>query len=362
MPAHDLREADIPGSLFDAAQLQHLALPGDLRRAFELVSAGCKKPLAMTRPEMFTHGTARRWLDDRLGAVRTHVCLSDGSVVKVIDGLENHVFFFRPEQLKQGAALRNLLAWAPEIFAQLRSQINSFHGAKVNDRLIVPPTSLLFPKRARAAAVPEFFEFFVNSHSGLESARHIIDEGAVAAPELNEFSEVHYIPFTESSTADPAFSKALAQKIAAAYFNPGHCLLIRLPALHDHVPGLLQQITVALEALSRLGIVMPKVPARNIFLARDDVPESYFDTRHARLSFMFDGSFDFWRYTQAFYKRLRGVTYWLGSARESSKSVTRGFSKILGRPATGRQPGSATAQVAMQWIQSRTAPRGRHDR
>jgi hypothetical protein len=362
VPAHDLREGDIPGSLFDAAQLQQLLLPEDLRRAFELVAAGCKKPLCMTRPEMFTHGVARRWLDDRLGSVRNHICLSDGSAVKVIDGLENHVFFFRSEQHKQGAALRNLLAWAPEVFAQLRSQINSFHGAMLNDRLIVPPPSLLFPKRERSGAIPEFLEFFVNSHSGPEGARHIITKGAVPAPKLNDFSDVYYIPFTESGAHDPAFSKMLAQKIAAAYFNPSQCLLIRLPALHDNVPGRLHQLSVALEAVRGRGIVMPKVPAPNILLLTHDIPENFFNTHQDHVSILFDSSFDFWRYTQAFYQRLRSVTYWLGNDRGSSKTVIQGFTKLLGRPPTGPRTVTAATPVALQWIQSRSVPGGKHGR
>lgn len=362
VPAHDLRDADIPSSLFEAAHLQQMLLPGDLRRAFDLISTVCKRPLCMTRPEMFTHGVARRWLKDRLGTVRNHICLSDGSAIKVIEGLANHVFLFRLDRHREGVALRNLLAWAPEVLAQLHSQINTFHGAVANGRLIAPPTNLLFPKTESVAAVPEFYEFFINEQSGQNSANRIIDRGPVAAPKLNEFSSVSYIPFTESGAHNPEFSKVLAQKIALAYFNPDQCTLIRLPAPHENSSGLLHQTTVALEALREFGIAIPKVPARNILLVRDDVPESFFDTQNAHVSIMFDESFDFWRYTQSLYKRLYGVTYWLGNDRDKQKAVAQCFAKILGRIRTDGRGSSTATPIVLHWGGGKSVRHGKHGR
>jgi hypothetical protein len=354
VPAYDLRNVDTPGSVFDVGELQRLSIPGDLRRAVQLVSAVCRKPLCMTRPEIFTCGAARRWLDDQLGTVRNHVCLSDGSAIKVIDGLANHVFLFRLDHRRNSEALGNLLSWAPELFAQIRSQINTFHGARLNGRPAQPPTALLLPKTRSSDAMPEFFQFFPSTHSTENSARLIMATGPVSEPNLQQFSEVTYVPFTECSAHDPSFSRVLAQKIAAAYFNPDQCILIRLPRPNENVAELLQQLTVALDAIRGPGIVMPRIPARNILLLRHDLPENFFDDPHDRLGMMFDSSFDFWRYTQALYRRLHGLTYVPNGDGHGLKTVVRGFSAILGRPPSGRRTTSAATPQLLQWIRGKT--------
>jgi hypothetical protein len=240
VPAFDLRNVDTTGSVFEVEELQQLSIPEDLRRAVSLVSALCKKPLCMTRPEIFTHGAARRWLDDQLGSVRNHICLSDGSAIKVIDGLANHVFLFRLDHRRNSEAMGNLLSWAPELFAQLRSQINTFHGARLGDRLVQPPSAVLLPKARGPDSKPEFFKFSPSTHSTEESATRVMANGQVSEPKLQEFSAVTYIPVTEHSANDPIFSKLLAQTIAATYFNPDRCLLIRLPRPNENVADLFQ--------------------------------------------------------------------------------------------------------------------------
>jgi hypothetical protein len=359
IPAYDLRNVDTSGSVFDARELQRLSIPEDLRRAIQLVSALCRQPLYMTRPEIFTYGAARRWLDDKLGSVRNHVCLSDGSAIKVIDGLANHVFLFRLEHRRNSEALGNLLSWAPELFAQIRSQINTFHGVSLHGRLVQPPTAVLLPKTHSPDGIPEFFQFLTSTHSPEESAKLIMARGAVSEPKLQQFSEVTYIPFTECSAHDPVFSKALAQMVAAAYFNPEHCVLIRLPRPNENSADLFQQLTVALAAILGPGVVIPRIPARNILLLRHDLPESFFDAHHDRICIMFDSSFDFWRYTRALYRRLHTVTY-VPRGGGHGKAVVRCFSVILGRPPTGNRRISRAAQRQLKWVKRKPSAVARH--
>jgi hypothetical protein len=354
VPAYDLRNVDTSGSVFDARELERLSIPEDLRRAVQLVSALCRKPLCMTRPEIFTYGAARHWLDGQLGSVRNHVCLSDGSAIKLIDGLANHVFLFRLDHRRNSDALGNLLSWAPELFAQIRSQINTFHGASLRGRLVQPPTALLLPKTRSADASPEFFQFLTSRHSAEESARLIMDRGPVSEPKLQQFSEVTYIPFTECSARDRAFSKALAQTIAAAYFNPDHCVLIRLPRPNEDSVDLFQQLTVSLDAILGARVVMPRIPAPNILLLRHDLPESALDAHHDRVGMMFDSSFDFWRYTQALYRRLHTVTYVPSRDEVGFKPALRCFSAMLGRPPAAMRGTAATAPRPLTWTARKT--------
>jgi hypothetical protein len=307
----------------------------------------------MTRPEIFTYGAARSWLDDQLGSVRNHVCLSDGTSIKVIDGLANHVFLFRLDHRRNSDALKNLLSWAPELFAQISSQINTFHGASLDGRMAQPPTSVLLPTSRSPDAIPEFFQFYPSIHSTEESARLIMQWGPVSEPNLQQFGEVTYIPFTECSAHDPTFSKLLAQMIAAAYFNPDHCVLIRLPRANENVAELFQQLTVALDAIRGPAVVMPRIAARNVLLLRHDLPESFFDVPHEHVGIMFDASFDFWRYTQAHYRRLHTVTYVPGGDQYGLKAIVQRFSALLGQPPTGRRTTSAAAAQPLQWIRGK---------
>jgi hypothetical protein len=362
VPAQALRNVDVPGSVFDAEILRQVPLAEDLRSAFELVSTVCKKPLCMTRPEIFTHGKARRWLDERLGSVRNHICLSDGSAIKVIERLENHLFVFRPGQRECSVALRNLLSWAPELFSHIRSQVNSFHSAPLKGRQVQPPTTLLLPKAGSPGATPEFLEFFVNGHSAEANAKLILEKAAVPAPKLSDFSAVSYIPFTESGASDPVFSKLLAQMIAAAYFNPEHCVLIRLPVTDENGADVIRPVTLALAAIRGLGVVLPRVPVRNVLLLRHDVSESFFDTHHDRMTFVIDDSFDFWRYTQTLYRQLHGVTYLFRGDRRSLQAVIQCLTEVLGRPPDRRGASAAQAPVLLNWGTKKSAPRGKHGR
>jgi hypothetical protein len=140
---------------------------------------------------------------------------------------------------------------------------------------------------------------------------------------------------SSSSSCDPVFSEAVAQTIAAAYFNPSQCVLLRLPALHDSAADLSRQIVVATEAIRATGIVLPRVAAQNVFLARFDLPESFFDA-YPQVSLMLDETFEFWRYTRALYLKLQSVSYLLGGDQRRLQSVVDGLTKLFGRPPTGQ--------------------------
>jgi len=228
-------------------------------------------------------------------------------------------------------------------------------------RLVQPPTTLLLPKRPFEAAVPECFEFFVSTQSAEESARRIIDRGAVSEPRLSEFGEVIYIPLTQTSTHDPVFTALVAQTIAEAYFNPQHCVLIRLPSPNAEVADLLAQMSLALQGLRELGIVMPSVPAHNVLLLREDVPESFFDSQKT-LVFMCDDSFDFWRYTPALYRRLRRLTYRLDGDPRRRGAAVQCLTKMLGYPPTGRRSFTVGTPVILHWARKAAAARVRHAR
>jgi hypothetical protein len=350
VPGNELRNVDLPGSVFEAEKLDRMPISEGLKRAYHLVSALRKDPICVIRPEIFAHGRARNWMDTRLGAVREHICLSDGTAVKVIGGLQNHVFFYGLGQRKSSGGLQNLLTWAPEIFCQLQSQINTFYGAMINGRLVQPPTVISLPKSGIPGAPAELYEFLLRPECPEEGARCIIEKGAIPNPVVSAFKELIYIPLSETGTYDATFSRLVSQTIATAYFNTDQCVLLRLPTLSDESADLTRRIIATLEAIRASGIVMPRVPALNVFLVRSDLAESFFDA-HDRVSLIVDDTFEFWSYSHAFLKNLYSVRYLVGGDRRELQGMVRGLTSILGRAPSGRHSSSATPPILLNWNQ-----------
>jgi len=335
IPAQSLPEGDVPGSLFDAKLLEQMLIPDELRRAVMLVSRLLDEPLCLVRPEMFTHGASRRWLDNKLQGVRHHVCISDGGAIKVISGLNNHLFLYGLGRHKRHAALRNISRWAPELFAGLKSQINTFHGVWVKGRFLQPPTQLLLPETAVPGVNPDFYEFYLHRPASDEGAKFIVDSGEVAAPSLAEFKEVIYVPLTESNALNEDFTRLVASVVAAAYFNPHQVVVIRLPNLSDTLAGIVQRVAVAVNALHNADVAMPRVPAKNVLLASHDLPESFFAGHEGRVSMIFDETFDYWQYTKKFYALIKTVRFLFGGDERALQRLVQGMTEVFGRlPAT----------------------------
>ena len=361
VPGNELRNANVPGSLFDAEQLQQMPISEELLRAYKIVSTLCNDPLCVVRPEIFAHGKARTWIDTKLRGVRDHICLSDGTAVKLMAGLENHVFFYQPGQRRGSAGLKNLLTWVPETFSHIRSQINTFQGVVLNGRLVQPPTVLSLPKARSTGAPAELYKYLLNPQNPKEAARYIVEGGVVPDSVLTKFEKLTYIPLSESGTYDSLFMHLVAQTIVTAYFNPEQCVLLRLPAVSDDITDLARQVIVTLEAILATGIVMPRGAAQNVFLVRSDLPESFVDI-YDQVSFIVDDTFEFWRYTRAFHRRLRSLQYLLGGDPRTWPGVVRGLSTILGRAPSARGRASSVAPILLNWNHGKSIRRARDDR
>jgi len=273
----------------------------------------------------------------------------------VIGGLDNHVFFYGLGRRKNSESLQNLLDWAPEVFVHLQSQINTFHSTLLGGRLVQPPTTLSMPKAHLSSGVAELYPFLLYPHSPDESARLIVENSAMANPNLDDFSELIYISYSETSSHDAAFTRMVAQVIAKAYFSPQQCVVLRLPVLSENIPDLLQQIIVTLRAMSASKTIVPRVAARNVFLVGSDLPEPVFH-RHDHVSLLVDDTFEFWRYTRDFYTKLESLRYVLGVCdRRRLQGIVRGLTAIVGRAPGGLGAASATPPIVLTWDQVNAA-------
>ena len=136
LPVRELGRTPLPGSVFGAAALVEAPLSEPLRRALALVSSAARRGgaelLFVARPEIFIYGEGLTWLRATLGPARRHLSLSDGTAVKLIPGLSNHVFFYGLSRRDDSGALRQLMRRAPELLGQFDSQLNTalFLGAR----------------------------------------------------------------------------------------------------------------------------------------------------------------------------------------------------------------------------------------
>ena len=357
VPSYLLRNAEIPGSVFAAKLLAGMPMPEELKLAVELVSSLYPHSLCLVRPEIFTNGASRAWLNERLGNITSHLCISDGSAIKILDGLENHIFLYDLAQHRNRACFRNLANWAPEVFSHVRSQINSFQAAEFKGGLIQPPTTLLLPQTRRRGTMPELYEFSLPSNSLEESAKWIVERGPIGELSLAAFREIAYAPMTQSNARDPDFCAIVAQFIAKAYFQPQQCVLLRLPRSNAEQPDTAVRIQAAIHAVRSSKVVLPRVPAKNVLLLTGDLPEEQMESAADRMSLVFDETCGFWRYTREFYRRLRSAAYLFSGDARRLQQVAEGMTELIGAPPVDVNALQANPAQLITWHRRKCPPR-----
>ena len=94
IPGSALTDLKLPGSVFAWRDLRDAVLPPDLRLALRLVmehaAAARLRVRFLARPEIFTHGAPRAWLDARIAGSTDHLILSDGRSLRPIPGFGAH--------------------------------------------------------------------------------------------------------------------------------------------------------------------------------------------------------------------------------------------------------------------------------
>ena len=301
MPARELSDPAIPGSVFDVAELDVIGLSPDLRLAVDLIAGayhGVDAPIrCVVRPEIFTHGASLAWLKNQLGKATDHICLSDGTSVKLIPHLRNHLFTYGLHAQRHQLEFKKLMRRAPELLGQYDSQVNSFHRIAADGLAVEPTPHLVMPSAPRRGEAAWFYDFYLNPHSAEDSAERMLDWGTLQAPPLAEYREITYIPLTECVMKDASFQRVVTEMIASTFFEPKNCLLLRLPPGED----LRERMRLTIEGLRSAGLRLPQARSSNIFLVGDDLPEETLKTLGSRLSLMLHQTFDYWRYTRAVY-------------------------------------------------------------
>jgi hypothetical protein len=311
LPGAELAALDLPGSVTEPQPVLDGQLSAELRAALLLVLGACRRrrvPVrVVARPEIFTHGDAERWVRSRLGDVVQHLCISDGTTIKQLPGCRTHVFFYRLGSHDNYAALQRLSVRAPELVACVESQINTALPLGVGVHRFVPAPLYL----TRAVAFPRpparLLPFFFNRHSAEDSANRIARRGEFAPGQVPEHAEILYLPLTEAALQDAGFARAVTEIIVRAFDRPHHLLVLRLPWAEATPRTLTAQMEAFLPRLRDSGITIPRFCPPNVLLATDDLAEDSPLLAARPWTMMFHESFDFWRHTEAFYRRAERV-------------------------------------------------------
>lgn len=265
IPGAALGALPLPGSLFAWRDLRDAPLRPELRLALLLVmdaaaAAGIRVRF-LARPEMFTHGPARAWLDARIGDTQDHLVLSDGETLRALPGLRNHLLFHARGIPAQEVALARLLKLAPELFAALASQVNGALAFRLGASWIRPPLTVL-----RFATTPEIepplvAPFLCHPGEPVRAAAFCAEAAAEPpdAPPLD--APPHHIPLSGSALADRAFVDDLARNLQRAALGDGAPILLGLPPAEGVETELADRIAGVLRALAATRLPFPHAPS-----------------------------------------------------------------------------------------------------
>ena len=300
LPPEELRGFSPPASLFQPSDLHGVALSPELRWALHAATQACLdargRMILVARPEIFTHGMALAWLQDQLMGIGDHLALSDGTAVRPISGMRNHLFLYRRSRLHSAVAFERLIGWVPEVLDCLHSQVNSNLSARCGRRTLRPPTLSL---QAGLLPDPQARIFAHRHHASLDvSVRRTL---AVPAPLPRQTRQVTYVPLTESACHDVSFMRRVAAAIRAAAKRTGTTALVRMPSVGS-TDDLEPRLHLALAALRGVRLNQAAKPGTLLF-ATDDPPVEFL-AGGSKVEVLAHASYESWRYAPEYLAAL----------------------------------------------------------
>ncbi len=336
LPAAELVDVRLPGSVFKAADLAGAPLSAPLRRAIDLVGAAASLAGATTlfvaRPEIFAHGESLAWLTAQLAGASHHLSLSDGATVKVIPGFRNHVFFYGLGRRRDSESLARLLRRAPELFLGFDLQLNTalqFGGYS--------PASIVIEGVAAPPSPVAFYPIACDPRSLDDSLARTLRASPLARLPTG-FDELTFAPLTEAGLADPGFTCWLAETLTGRYFDRRRALVLGLPETVDGSAAVEDRLRAALDALLTGGARTPTAPAPSAWFAAGDPDDLWLAA--SALDFVAPDTFEFWRAPPAAFRNFRSLTVF----RSGSFKLNSDLDAVV-TALTGKSPQFISAEV-----------------
>lgn len=327
LPPREMAGAMPPASLFSIDYLADAAISDDLRIAVALVADMCrvhKIPIVLiARPEVFTNSASLAWLQDQLGGIVNHLCITDGMTVRVIPEMRNHVFAYRLGIKANEEAFMRLLHRVPEFILTLESQINTAFSVKLNSKRLSPPTQLVPAPPETQLNPPELYPFVFDPHNPLNAAKRSLSAGPIGLAPILDFERLTYIPLTEVAARDRFFAEGIGAALTRAYFDPTFGIILRMPPLADPRADIAERIAVGLAGLCAAHTSIPRVLTEKIAWSRDDLDSTIFQSNHPDVDGILHGSFDFWRHPRSFYAACASVTVHMPANRRRDRANIR---------------------------------------
>jgi hypothetical protein len=311
LPAKELRDFAPSGSVFGTAELRDVLISDELRSALDLTQQVCARQrtrlLSVVRPEIFTHGATLEWLRGRLGGIQDHLCISDGTAVRPIPELRNHIFLYGLGKHEHAIAFKRLSHWAPELLAGMDSQVNTCLSFRVGRKLISPP-SVLVQVAERNVGLPSPRYFIYGRGASIEIS---VERTVAKEAQLNRLARncrhITYVPMTETALLDRTFATAVARAISRSYSEPSRCVLLRLPRLAAAAGTVQDRLKATLEALRAAGLKHPRVPSSSLMFVTADPAAASLAALSASLDLLMHPSFEFWCHPRDYYDAFQGL-------------------------------------------------------
>ncbi len=312
LPARELREAVLPGSLFEPRAVLGQPISGTLRAAIRAVAAQCEavgqRLVLIARPEIFTHGETRAWLMNALGGIEDHLSISDGSTIHLIPELRNHLFFYNPGQTRNVKALARLVERAPEIPQRIGVQVNSTISFRVGQVCYTPRPMLLQAPGFAFGGETEFRKFYLNPNSVQDSITRSEAGPPIGADFFDAFADIEYIAFTDSAANDPLFCRLVVKRILASVQQPQKLLILGAPLAQAPEDNFSRMMSVLMLGLCGCGAILPRAVLHNVVIASTLVDEALFRVPNRRSSLLVHETFEFWRCPVAYYRLFERVS------------------------------------------------------
>jgi hypothetical protein len=305
LPVSELVAWTPSGSLVEVYEFHRARVSEGLRSAVDLAAQACRRRkgtiLLVVRPEIFTHGVALDWLMSQLKGIRDHLCISDGTAVRPIARLRNHLFLYRRADHGCNTAFERLRQWAPELLASFTSQVNSFINVELDGKMVCPRPVLLQETRTEVPAAPPRYYDFVAGPSLEASVGKVLDARLRVPAKTRKYSRVTYIPVTETAARDATFMRLVTRAIIHSGRAPGNCVVLGLRRPGFSRSTLEAGLMLLLGALRSAGLRKVRTINTSLLFADNDPWHTSLRSLAPVVNLMMHESFEFWRYPRQYY-------------------------------------------------------------
>jgi hypothetical protein len=295
----------------------------------------------IARPEVFTNSASLVWLQQQLGGIKNHLCITDGMAVRIIPEMHNHMFAYRLGIQENADTFARLLRRVPEFISTLASQVNTAFSLTQNGKRLRPATCILPASNHERPGQPELYPFLLHPHDALSAAKRSLSAGAIEAAPFWNLKQVIYIPLTETAARDAIFAEEVGTILTRAYFDPTLGVILRMPFLVDSAASVVERIAVGLTGLCAARSNIPRVLTEKIAWCTDDLDSTIFQSNQAKINGILPGSFDFWRHPPSFYAACTSVAVHMPAHRRLDRAHIRPLLQKLIRD-----------DVGIHWLQS----------